>query len=79
MKKDFSSILGWYGLVAVLIGYFLISLKIIEYSNLIYLILNITGSLGLGIISLKKKTWSLTFFYFIWAGIGLFSFIKISF
>jgi len=76
MREKTYSIIGWYGFVAVLGGYFLVSLKFVEYSNLFYLLLNISGSAGLGIISLKKKSLSLTSFYFIWAGIGLFGFFK---
>ena len=78
MKKDLiSESVGWYGFVAVFLGYLLVSFSFVDRSNLVYIILNFTGSLGMGILTFKKKAWSLTVFYFIWAIIGIISFIRI--
>ena len=72
MKKNyFSETVGWYGLFAVLIGYFMVSLGFVAENNLIYVLLNFTGSIGLGIISYKKKAMSLALFYFLWSMISL--------
>ena len=67
----YSEQIGWYGMIAVLVGYFLVSLGFVDKSNIIYVLLNFTGSLGLGIISYKKKAVSLYVFYFTWAIISL--------
>jgi hypothetical protein len=74
MKKSskYSEEIGWYGMVAVLVGYFLVSLGFVAQNNLIYVLLNFTGSIGLGIISYKKKAVSLYVFYFLWAIFSLF-------
>ena len=76
MKGKISSVIGWYGLLAVLLGYALVVLKVLNYSNVVYLFLNVTGSLGLGIISIKKRSLSLTLFYLAWAAIGIYTFIS---
>lgn len=63
--------IGWYGMIAVLAGYFLISIGLISSGNIIYIILNFTGSLGLFYISYKKNAKSLALFYLLWAIISL--------
>jgi hypothetical protein len=72
MKKRISEAVGWYGLIAVLVGYFIVSLGFVSEGNVIYVLLNFTGSIGLGILSLKKKAKSLALFYFLWAIISFF-------
>jgi len=67
----YSEEIGWYGMLAVLIGYFLLSFGFISNKNLIYIILNFTGSLGLFYISYKKNVKSLSLFYLLWAIISL--------
>ena len=76
-KKIFSEVIGWYGFIAVFLGYLLVSFGYVLPTNLTYIILNFTGSLGMAILTFKKKAWSLTAFYFIWATIGIVTFIRI--
>lgn len=76
MKKLNESI-GWYGVIAVLTAYFLVGLSFWASTNPFYQILNLTGSLGLMYISVRKKAFQLGAFYFFWAIIALVSLIGI--
>ena len=69
-KINFEEV-GWVGMVLVLVAYFFVSQGILSKENLIYVLLNFVGSLGLAIISYKKKAISLTVFYSLWAIISL--------
>ena len=45
--KTFVEIFGWYGTVAIVIAYALVSFSVIESTNIWYQILNATGALGI--------------------------------
>lgn len=78
MKKlNFSESIGWYGFIAVFLGYLLVSFDFVNPKNLIYLGLNITGSIGMSTITFRKRAWSLFIFYTIWTIIGAVSLIRI--
>jgi hypothetical protein len=47
MKKKLIQVFGWYGVVAILLAYALVSFEVILPTHPAYQILNITGSLGL--------------------------------
>jgi hypothetical protein len=56
MKKlNIHEIIGWYGALAILIAYALISFDFIIADSYIYQVLNATGSLGIIHISYIKK------------------------
>lgn len=62
---------GWVGVLLVLIGYVLITLKLLTADSLLYQLFNIIGSIFLAIESLSKKDNQLTILNFIWAFIAL--------
>lgn len=72
MKKE--DIIGWYGVLAVLLAYALVSLSIWE-TNMAYQILNVTGSLGLMYVAITKKAYQLSAFYIFWAIVALINLI----
>ncbi len=54
MKKNLIvNIFGWYGTIAIVLAYALLSFQFISANNLIYQILNGTGALGIVYISFK--------------------------
>ncbi len=55
--KTFIEFFGWYGTVAIVAAYALVSFSIIEPSNIWYQILNGTGALGIVVVSFHKKTY----------------------
>ena len=80
MKKvtKLDEILGWYGTIAILLAYALVSFNIIS-SGLIFQILNVTGALGIIWISYKKEVFQSVTLNVFWAIIGAVALLKILF
>jgi hypothetical protein len=78
MKKSIE-IFGWYGVVAILAAYALISFSVFDANNFWYQILNVTGSAGLTAVALTKKDTQLVLANGAWAVIALVILIKIIF
>ncbi len=57
MKKTLIEALGWYGTIAILGAYALLSFGAIGPNSLSYQLLNITGAAGIIVVSLSKKTY----------------------
>lgn len=70
MKSNSYENIGWLGMVFLLIAYFLVSFGLVFENHFYYIALNFIGSIGLAIISYKKKIKSLYVFYIIWAVIS---------
>lgn len=73
----FVNLLGWYGAVATLGAYFLVSFGLMGPKDLTYQLLNLTGALGLGTICYFKHTYQPLFVNIIWAGIAILAIINI--
>jgi hypothetical protein len=69
---------GWIGSVAVLTAYGLHTNNVIEEENNKYIIdiINIFGSLNIGVILVLRKVWSLLFIEVVWIVLSVISFIK---
>jgi len=77
--KTFIEIFGWYGTVAIVAAYALVSFSIIEPSNIWYQILNGTGALGIVAVSFHKKTYQPGILNLIWAVIAVVVILRIIF
>lgn len=77
MKQKIEEIIGWYGTIAILGAYAGNSFDILSVHNVIYQLLNITGSLGIIVISLSKKVYQPMVLNIIWAVIGLIGLVQI--
>jgi hypothetical protein len=77
--KKIVEIFGWYGMIAILGAYFLISFKILESTSLIFQFLNITGAIGIVAVSLYKKAYQPGVLNIIWAIIALLAILRILF
>lgn len=75
-KKIIDEIIGWYGAVAIVLAYALLSFGAILPNGFIYQILNGTGALGIVCISLKKKAYQPGILNIIWAIIATIAIIK---
>jgi len=71
-------IIGWYGMLATLVAYFLVSYALIK-PRILFQMLNFTGAFGLGVIALEKKAYPVLALDIIWMGIALVAVIKIMF
>ncbi len=73
-KKLFSEIVGWYGMLAIMIAYACVSFKVLSPDQLLYQILNGTGGVGIVINSVSRRAYPPAALNFIWtiiAGIAL--------
>lgn len=77
MSKKWIEFIGWYGVVAILLAYLLNSLNIINTSNILYSILNLTGALGIMIDAWKQKNYQPVVLNLIWALIAFISMLKL--
>lgn len=79
MNGKLSEIIGWYGTVAIVGSYGLSSFGLLSSQSLVYQILNVTGAVGIVVISLRKKTYQPAVLNIVWTVIGLIALIKILF
>lgn len=55
MRRTLTEIFGWYGTVAIVGAYVLVSFDAIGAESVWYQLLNLTGALGIGAISWAKR------------------------
>jgi len=72
-------LLGWYGVIAIVLGYLLINLSVVTVLNPYYQFLNLTGAIGIIISSSKKKDYQPLVINLIWALIGIIAIARIVF
>ena len=77
MNKSLANILGWYGAIAVLVGYALISFGVLGPQELTYELIVVTGTAGLVIVSLVKKVYQTALLNAVAFIIGLVAIINI--
>jgi len=68
--------IGWYGLAAVLAGYFLNSFGYIQSNGFTYLLLNLTGGAAIALISYQKRAFQPMVLNIVWLVIALFGLLK---
>lgn len=73
-NKIIGEIVGWYGTAAIICAYALVSFNIISADSVAYQLLNLTGAIGIIVISLVKglrQTVVLNVFWLIIAVVAL--------
>ena len=76
-KLDGSEIVGWYGTIAIVLAYALLSFNVIVSDSLMYHLLNATGAVGVMYISFKKKAYQPGVLNMVWTAIAIVAIIKI--
>ena len=76
-KLNGSEIVGWYGTVAIVFAYALLSFNVIVSDSLMYQLLNATGAVGVMYISFKKKAYQPGVLNMVWTAIAIVAIIKI--
>lgn len=77
--KKMAEVAGWYGIVAILGAYALVSFSVIESGSFIYQALNLTGALGVIWISYIKGVKQSVVLNVVWALIALVAIVKLVF
>lgn len=79
MKKTALEIFGWYGAVAIIAAYALVSTGILAGDSFWFQILNLTGSMGILAVSLAKRVFQSVILNIVWSAIAVFALIRIIF
>lgn len=77
--KKFLEIFGWYGAVAIVGAYALVSLSVIQSNGVLYQLLNFTGAIGIVAVSLTKKAYQPATLNIIWTVIAAIALLKLFF
>jgi hypothetical protein len=67
----FAEIFGWYGAAAIVGAFFLNSYNIVETTDPVYFFLNISGSVGIIIVSMMKRNYQPVALNAVWLVISL--------
>lgn len=76
MQDKIIEIFGWYGTVAILGAYALLSFGVIEAGSATYQLLNLTGALGIVAISIPHRHYQPLILNLVWAFIAIIALIK---
>ncbi|MFA6099549.1 MAG: hypothetical protein WC750_01565 [Patescibacteria group bacterium] len=71
------TLVGWYGAGAILIAYALTSFGVLRSDSLVYQLLNLTGGLGIVVISLTKKAYQPAVLNIVWSVVAIVAVISI--
>lgn len=77
MKNKIVEIVGWYGAGAILLAYALVSFGTIGPTSFPYQFLNLTGAIGIVILSVVKKVYQPAALNIVWAVIALIAIVKL--
>ncbi len=73
----FTEICGWYGMVALIVAYFLVSFGWITAEGLVYQLLNLTGAVGLLIVAASKGVTQSVLLNIFWGAIGIIAIVRL--
>ena len=74
IKETLFTIYGWTGSISVITAYGLTSFELDEY--LLIDILNLYGSLAIGLVCYRAKVWQATILEIAWFSVGIYSLLK---
>lgn len=77
MKKNLIEILGWYGTIAIVLAYALVSFSVLSSDSIWFQLLNGTGAVGIVVISLSKKAYQPGILNIIWTLIAVIAIFNI--
>ena len=77
MSQSHIEVFGWYGAAAILSAYALVSFGALQTDNILFQLLNLTGALGIVIVSLTKQAYQPAVLNVVWAVIALIALVSI--
>lgn len=70
---------GWYGMVAIVMAYALVSFSLVQPTDIVYQLLNGTGALGIVLVSFYKRAYQPGVLNIIWTFIAIVAIFRILF
>ena len=77
MQRHSVQALGWYGVVAILASYTLANMGVVSTTNVIYIVLNLTGAIAIAIEAASKRDRQPLVLNVIWAVVALIALVKV--
>ena len=77
MKNRVTNLVGWVGVILVVLAYILVSFEMLTPKDLLYQLLNAFGALGILIETFSKKDYQPFWLNIIWLGVAVIAIIKI--
>jgi len=77
IRKVLDEAIGWYGAVALLVAYALLSFRVLSSQKIIYQVLNFTGALGIVYICLRKGTYPPGVLNIVWSIVALIALVRL--
>lgn len=77
-RKIIIDLLGWYGVLAILMAFALNNFEVLTARDVVYQLLNLTGAIGIIVSSLAKKDFQPVILNCVWLLIAVIALIKIS-
>ena len=77
MKRDIS-LIGWYGVLAILAAYALVTFSVVNPHNYPYQLLNLTGAISLVIEAYSKRDYQPATLNVVWSIIAIVALIQIA-
>ena len=74
--SKFTEACGWYGMLALILGYALVSFNAIPAEGVAFQLLNLTGGLGLIIVAASKRVIQSVILNIFWATIGIIALLR---
>jgi hypothetical protein len=68
---------GWYGTVAILLAYVLVSFGFVTANGTVFQLLNLTGAIGIIIIAVHKNVKQSVVLNIFWAGVAIVSLLRL--
>jgi hypothetical protein len=78
LNRTLTEVLGWYGVIAIVGAYALLSFEIIDAKSLTYQVLNATGALGVVLDAWNQKNWQPVVLNIFWLLIALYAILKLT-
>ena len=72
-----TEVAGWYGMIALIVAYGLVSFSVIPGDGIVYQLLNLTGGIGLIIVAASKHVVQSVLLNIFWAAIGIIAVVRI--
>lgn len=76
-KALLAEIAGWYGMGAILLAYALASFEVIAANGIVFQLLNLTGALGVIVISVRKRVKQSALLNIFWAVVATAALLRI--
>lgn len=76
MKEKITEFLGWYGIVAILVAYILISVGYFNSESLWYQLFNFTGAIGVIVDAWQDRNIQPVVLNSVWLAVALFALLK---